>query len=468
MLFLNKENLFLHATPDLLVPCDCCGSGCGEVKCPIVIIDGNFDDYVQHKNSCLEKVNGNLQLKKSHSYYYQVQQQLFSVANLQYDDFVVCAIDEAKNIHLFVQRIYPDVQHWNFVLPKLETFWRICILPEILGRWYTRRCTVPPTLPSKDAICLCRTDRDEDSILCSNKDCPYQRFHPSCLSLTSVALPKAWYCPHCCRLPQFKRKRNTRRSPGCTVVSGHAAMKCDSICICKAKPTPTDKLVECHGESCKDGKYFHLKCLDLKRMPNNHRTTWKCPACKKSAPAQAATTPTTCSSWSDSSSSEDESDVVITNVAHGEADKTSALANLTDYHFDLIINPTGWLDCDIIQQAHVLLQLENQAIAGFQRPTLGPVRNFDVVSGEFVQILHTGNNHWVCISSIGCVPGYVNLFDSLYHDSVIIQEVEEQTNDLLGGRLIAPDPKPVQQQTNGSDCGVFAVAFATCLVFGVE
>ena len=78
-LFINKENAFLHATPNFLVSCDCCGSGCGEVKCPIVIIDGNFDDYVEHNHSCLEKVNGNLQLKKNHSYYYQVQQQLFSV-----------------------------------------------------------------------------------------------------------------------------------------------------------------------------------------------------------------------------------------------------------------------------------------------------------------------------------------------------------------------------------------------------
>lgn len=195
-------------------------------------------------------------------------------------------------------------------------------------------------------------------------------------------------------------------------------------------------------------------------MPNNHRTTWKCPACKKVAPARATNTSTTCSSSSDSSSSENESDIVIKKVTQGETEKTGALANLTDYHFDLMINPTGWLDCDIIQQAHVLLQLENPAIAGFQRPTLGPVRNFDVVSGESV--------HWVCVSSIGCVPGYVNLFDSLYHDSVLSQEVEEQTNDFLGGRLIALDPKPVQQQTNGSDCGVFAIAFATCLVFGVD
>lgn len=213
-------------------------------------------------------------------------------------------------------------------------------------------------------------------------------------------------------------------------------MKCDSICICKAKPTPADKLVECRGESRTNGRYFHLACLDLERLPNNHRTTWKCPACKKVAPAQANNTSTTWSSSSDSSSSEDESDVVITKVTHGETDKTSALANLTDYYFDLIVNPIGWLDCDIIQKAHVLSQLEHPA--GFQRPTLGPVRNFDVVSGQSVQILHTGNNHWVCISSIGCVPGYVDLFDSLYHDSVIIKEVEEQTNDLLGGCLIAP------------------------------
>lgn len=183
-----------------------------------------------------------------------------------------------------------------------------------MGWWYTRRCTVPPTLPSKDAVCFCRTERDKDSILCSNKDCPYQRFHHSCLSLTSVAMPKTWYCPHCCRLPQFKRKRHTRKPPGPTTVSDHAAMKCESICICKAKPIPEDKLVECHGESGKNGKYFHLACLDLKRLPNNHRTTWKCPACKKVAPAQATNSSATCSSSSDFSSSEDESDVVITKV----------------------------------------------------------------------------------------------------------------------------------------------------------
>ena len=76
-----------------------------------------------------------------------------------------------------------------------------------------------------------------------------------------------------------------------------------------------------------------------------------------------------------------------------------------------------------------------------------------MVSGESIQILHTGSDHWVCVSSIGCQPGFVNLYDSLYHD-VISQEIEEQTNDLLGGVLISLDFVPVQQQSNGSDCGV--------------
>ena len=90
-----------------------------------------------------------------------------------------------------------------------------------------------------------------------------------------------------------------------------------------------------------------------------------------------------------------------------------------------------------------------------------------MVSGEFIQILHTGSDHWVCVSSIGCQPGFVNLYGSLYHD-VISQEIEEQTNDLLGGVLISVDFVPVQQQSNGSDCGVFSIAFATCLPFATN
>ena len=117
--------------------------------------------------------------------------------------------------------------------------------------------------------------------------------------------------------------------------------------------------------------------------------------------------------------------------------------------------------------AHILLHNENLNIEGVQQPTLRPVHNFDIVSGEFVQILHTGNSHWVCVSSIGCPPGHVKLYDSFYSDA-ISQEIEQQTNDLLGGRLLSLVRASVQQQSNGSDCGIFAIAFAACLVFGID
>ena len=86
------------------------------------------------------------------------------------------------------------------------------------------------------------------------------------------------------------------------------------------------------------------------------------------------------------------------------------------------------------------------------------------MSGELIQILHTSNSHWVCVSLIGCLPGIVNFYDSLHHN-VIEEEVEIQVVDLVGEEhLKGIAVVPVQQQPNGSDCDVFASAFATCLV----
>ena len=107
---------------------------------------------------------------------------------------------------------------------------------------------------------------------------------------------------------------------------------------------------------------------------------------------------------------------------------------------------------------------KNPNIEGFQKPTLGLCKNFDVVGGEFVQLLHTGGNHWVCLCSIGCTKGHVNLYDSLFHD-VICDDIEKQARVLLGNEFRKLSVVPVQQQMNRSDCGVFSIAYATSLVF---
>ena len=152
--------------------------------------------------------------------------------------FAVYSDDHKGNAHL--DRILPDEQHWTKVLPKLEAFWRISVLPEVLGRWYTRRCMVEVKGPGGDSICFCRTSCNGDTVACSNEECPYGRFHTSCLSLGDVTIPKKWYCPHCSSLPQFKRY--FRKQSGVNIKvkakasdSTHTSLMCDSICICKGR-----------------------------------------------------------------------------------------------------------------------------------------------------------------------------------------------------------------------------------------
>lgn len=46
------------------------------------------------------------------------------------------------------------------------------------------------------------------------------------------------------------------------------------------------------------------------------------------------------------------------------------------------------------------------------------------------------------------------------------QELRELAFDLTGPALKGIRCIPVQQQKNGSDCGIFSIAFATTLVYG--
>ena len=86
------------------------------------------------------------------------------------------------------------------------------------------------------------------------------------------------------------------------------------------------------------------------------------------------------------------------------------------------------------------------------------------MTGPFIQIVHINNNHWVCFSSINSRSGYVDVYESL--SSPVTQELLELAFDLTGPPFKGIRCIPVQQQTNGSDCGVFSIAFATNLVYG--
>ena len=87
-----------------------------------------------------------------------------------------------------------------------------------------------------------------------------------------------------------------------------------------------------------------------------------------------------------------------------------------------------------------------------------------------MQILHDRNLHWLCVSNVGCRKSEINYYDSLYGGN-IQPHVQKQIAAMQVHKesdQIKVNVKPVQQQNNTVDCGVFAIAFITHLSFGKE
>lgn len=188
---------FVRASPDGLVSCDCCGSGGLEIKCPYCTKDKSPDSSISY----LEDTENGLSLKKNSNYYFQVQAQIH-VCHLKYSDFVVWT---PHGIHL--ERIYPDVTHFTGTMEKITLFYKYAILPELVGKWYTREFIV--TQPGSDNSagndhddslelwCYCRRpEGDELMIGCDYQDCKTQWFHCSCLRMKTIPKGK-WLCPDC-------------------------------------------------------------------------------------------------------------------------------------------------------------------------------------------------------------------------------------------------------------------------------
>ena len=63
---------FLHAIPDFLCMCDCCGQGCEEEKCPYCIDGTDFDSYMERNPFVWRKIVA-FSLKRDHDYHYHAQ-----------------------------------------------------------------------------------------------------------------------------------------------------------------------------------------------------------------------------------------------------------------------------------------------------------------------------------------------------------------------------------------------------------
>lgn len=130
-LIINSNYPNLAATPDGIIECACCGRGCIEIKCPYCVRKCSSDEIME-KIDCLEKVGSDFVLRADNAYFFQVQAQLF-IGQFDYCDFIIWSENQ-----IFIQRIYPDEGFWKENLQFVNTFFHTIILPELMGKAFTK------------------------------------------------------------------------------------------------------------------------------------------------------------------------------------------------------------------------------------------------------------------------------------------------------------------------------------------
>ena len=132
-----------------------------------------------------------------------------------------------ESIH--IERIFPDEGFWLKNVTKVKHFFDTAILPELVGKIYSRSSDLVnassshPAIPSsscKPALsstndsekkyCYCQGPEEGEMVKCDNPGCVREWFHLSCLKLTSLPKSKHWYCPDCRKLTEFRRKRSKK------------------------------------------------------------------------------------------------------------------------------------------------------------------------------------------------------------------------------------------------------------------
>ena len=66
-----------------------------------------------------------------------------------------------------------------------------------------------------------------------------------------------------------------------------------------------------------------------------------------------------------------------------------------------------------LMQHRLYYKTSNPNMGGLQRPALGAQLAMEPEAGEFIQILCIHNSHWICVSTVGCQPSMINVFDSM-------------------------------------------------------
>ena len=128
---------------------------------------------------------------------------------------------------------------------------------------------------------------------------------------------------------------------------------------------------------------------------------------------------------------------------------------------------SAWLNASIIDASQRVLAQQFKK-GGLQEVGNGLTMSFQIEPGEFIQVLHDPNGHWVCVSNIGAAQNEVFVYDSLF--SACSSEVVQAIMCILQPTVstIRLSFVEVHKQSGGADCGVFAIANATILCMGLQ
>lgn len=131
-LWINKKYLHLAASPDGLIFSDGNLANIVEVKCLNIlrlysvmnVVKGECEKG-QVNRQCFNVIDEKLVLKKTHSYYFQIQLQLL-VTEANFCDFVLYAKQGPSS----VERIFPDADLQQRIVDSTKLFWEKVFIPE--------------------------------------------------------------------------------------------------------------------------------------------------------------------------------------------------------------------------------------------------------------------------------------------------------------------------------------------------
>ena len=120
-----------------------------------------------------------------------------------------------------------------------------------------------------------------------------------------------------------------------------------------------------------------------------------------------------------------------------------------------------------------LLAKQFPRISRLMDTCLGKLHQFEKITVDkpYIQLLHAGSMHWVCISNME-INKYDNgthyVHDSLCKSKIMLDIVRQVASySYYDKSTMSLLTRSVQQQKNGVDCELFSIAFATTLAFGV-